>query len=1456
MGDFEEVERLQAGIRRWLLRSARSGRHELRDLGASAVLPLLCAAAFGPVLADAGDMAAPAAPRLGVLSSLGADELAFVLDEAAGRVSSAQISAENQSRSPQQDLNRHLEREISRSVGEALAAAGQRADVLRSDIAMVMREIDAGGTVFRAAIEAGDEDLEREVLAAFEALSAEYGDMAFMLADLARAAGEIQDSLGGQSSELRAAGEQVRRQAADVRMVREELTAIEQRTRQWLPEPADPGPRWTGGCPYRGLLPYDQAHEAVFCGRERLTAELAGKLAGTGIVMVTGASGAGKTSLLQAGLVPALARGVQVPGSSSWPVVSLTATARPLTDLAAGLASLSGGDPAAIRQMLADAPGEAHLQIREVMLQAADRARERGQPATAGDGSRLVLIIDQFEQVFSADGPDGTRERAAFINAVCAAATRPAGLLGEPPARVVIAVRGDHWDRCGAYPQLVRAMEYDQLVVGPMPEASLRRAITGPAEASGLRAYSALVDAIVADVHASEAGPGRAALPLLSQALMLTWEKREGSRLTSEGYDQAGRVARAVEVSAEAVYTGLPENRQAMARDLLRRMTAVGHDGKPARRPVTRAELRSGRPENQWAEASAVLDAFAGSRLLVLDAGTAEIANDVLLQAWPRLRDWLEEDQASLVLYSQLAEDTVRWRQNGKDSSRLYRGVQLAAAREAARVWAADPGRYPALTPAEAAFLRASGQAATRGRWGRRTLAGALVLLLVAALAGAGLAVRSARNSASQQRTDSLSGRLAAQSTALEAADPVTASLLAGAAWRIAPTAQARYSLLQSLAQPVRGILAAQSGTVTAMAYSPGGQTLAAGYQDGAIRLWDTASHRLISTATWGRAALALAFTGGGKTLEVAGPASVGVWDLASRTMITAQPLGGIVSSRSVAFSPDGSTLATGDSDGNVRLWDVATQQEIGAPMSSGLRPVEAVAFSPGGKTLAAASSDGTAQLWDVTTQQETGTTIPASSVAIGALAFSPDGKSLATGDDDGNVRLWDVATQSQVGSTMATGAQVAALSFSAGGTTLATAESNGDTELWSFATQQQTGAALAAPGGGSVSALAFSPGAPGTSAPATGAPGPGVLATGGGNGTIELWDPAGFHQSSAPTATGTPESPAAGGPAAAVLSQPGDVLAVSNSRGTVRLWDALTGRPAGQPIASHHAVTGLALSRDGKVLAVAGHGLQLWSTATGQRIGDPLPPADAAGPVAVSPDGTLVAAIGTDGKARLWDVATQRETGTAVSAGPGAGLGAVAFSPDGKTLATVGANGTAVLWSVATRRRIGTPMTWGGQAGGSRGPIAAAFSPDGTMLATAGGDGSIRLWDVATQQEAGTPMPASPGPGYALAFSPGGTMLATADSDGSARLWDVATQQEVGTPMTAGSGPVYALAFSRDGATLATADGDGSARRWDVAFPGGLLGAACAIAEQSLTREQWADYAGTQPFQQVCPAS
>ena len=1233
MGDFEEVERLQAGIREWLLRTSRNGRHELRDIQAPAVLPLLCAAAFGSALATSGDLAAASAvARIGVLSSVDAAALGDVLCGALEHARSAHSSA---------DPSRYdIQREISLSLREILASADGEADGaarVRSDIAMVLREIDAGGTVFRAAIESGSEELQREALAAVEAVSAEFGELAFLLGDLARAAGEVQDGLRGQGTELRTSSEQVGRQSADVRLIREELAVIERRTTGWLPGvDGHQTPPWIGGCPYRGLLPYDRAHETVFYGRERLTAELAGLLAETGMVMVTGASGAGKTSLLQAGLVPALARGVQVPGSSSWPVVSMTPTARPLTELAARLAELDGRDPASIRSGLAETPGNADLLISELARAVAGRERDGGQDqAVPGEAGRLVLIIDQFEQVFADASEEGRCERAAFIDAVCAAANSPTGPRGESPALVVLAVRGDYWDRCAGYPQLAPVMEHSQLVVGPMTDAALRRVITGPAEASGLSLEPGLADVILADLRTAGGEQNAGILPLLSEALVLTWEKRDDGQLTRRGYegeDRRAGVARAIEVSAEATYGQLNQTQQALARGLFRAMTAPDADLRIARQTVTRGDLLAGFPAGERPEVDTVLEAFARGRLVVLDGGRAEIAHDVVLQAWPRLRGWLAEDQTSVILYGQLAQDAARWNGSGKDPALLYRGVQLAATGQAKRVWEADPGRFPALSAGEAEFLRVSDWAMARSRWRRRALAGAVVLALVAGLVIAVVAGQNARTTAGQQNAAALSERLAAQSTALDAADPVTAALLAAAAWRIAPTAQARYSLLESIVQPVRGVLTAQSGVVTALAYSPGGGTVAAGYQDGTIRLWDVTSHRLISTASWGPVPLALAFTTGGTTLEVADSDSAGSWDLANGARVAVQPLAGESAGGSVAFSADGKTIASGGRDGIIRLFDAATRQEIGTPMSSDANPVDAVAFNPDGTVLASANTDGNVQLWNAATQQVTGPALTgAGSAQVNALAFSLDGTVLATGSQDGTARLWQVATGSQVGVTMATGYPVSGLTFGDGGTTLATAEGDGSTELWDIATQTQTGAALTVPGSASVSALAFGPVA-------------GTLATGASNGTIRLWSPTTFYQSSAPLIMDSQYlATAANGRASAVLSANGGVLATVGSRGTVRLWDVAARRPLGVQLHNQDAVTAVALSPNGGTVAVAADGVRFFTAATGVPVGSGLPASGgngSYGSMAFSPDGALLATVGADGTARVWNVA------------------------------------------------------------------------------------------------------------------------------------------------------------------------------------------------------------------------
>ena len=377
------------------------------------------------------------------------------------------------------------------------------------------------------------------------------------------------------------------------------------------------------GCPYRGLLPFGESDAEVFYGRERLAAELAAKLAARaasgGLVVVTGASGSGKSSLLRAGLLPILARGQQVPGSDRWPRIVMTPTKDPLTELAARLAAVGGPDALAVRDGLARHPDQAHLAIRSAVLAAAARRDE--EPPASGDGAaRLVLIVDQFEQVFTLN-PDlgGEATRQAFITALCSAAANPAGPGQEPPALVVIAVRGDFWDRCAAVPELVGALQDGQFVVGPMTESELRVAITGPAEAAGLRIDPALTDTILGDLRVAGGDRSAGVLPLLSQAMALTWEHREGDRLTSRGYAQAGGVSHAVQTGADRAYDALPAGQQALARDVLRSMTVASRDGGLARRPVTRDDLYTGLPGAARADIDAVLDAFAAERLAVLD---------------------------------------------------------------------------------------------------------------------------------------------------------------------------------------------------------------------------------------------------------------------------------------------------------------------------------------------------------------------------------------------------------------------------------------------------------------------------------------------------------------------------------------------------------------------------------------------------------------------------------------------------------------------------------------------------------------------------------------------------------------------------------------------------------------------------------------------------------------------
>ncbi len=358
-----------------------------------------------------------------------------------------------------------------------------------------------------------------------------------------------------------------------------------------------------------------------------------------------------------------------------------------------------------------------------------------GGPADACGPPRLVLVVDQFEELFTAggDADAGRGEREGFIAALHAAATVPAGPHKLPAALVVAVVRADFLGRLIAYPPLKAALDAGPFTVGPMSEAELRLAVTGPAAEAGLAVEPAVVEAVIAELReGARGGLGSGVLPLMSQAMAATWQYCEGSELTLRGYRRAGGVADAVNRSAQAAYEALTSRQKDAARLVFTQLTIVTPDGQFARRRCTRADLRSpGSP--MAADIDAVIDVFSAQRLLVLGKDSVEISHDVLLQAWKQLRDWLGDDQLDRALYSQVITDADTWESNSGDSSYLYQPGRLATIDAAATRWQDAPTRFPPLPATSQAFLGAAHHAARRGTRRRRN--GFAILALLTALA-------------------------------------------------------------------------------------------------------------------------------------------------------------------------------------------------------------------------------------------------------------------------------------------------------------------------------------------------------------------------------------------------------------------------------------------------------------------------------------------------------------------------------------------------------------------------------------------------------------------------------------------------------------------------------------------------------------------------------------------------
>jgi TIR domain len=528
-------------------------------------------------------------------------------------------------------------------------------------------------------------------------------------------------------------------------------------------------------CPYRGLLTFDEEHADFFFGRDSDVQRLIEKLKATRFLAVIGASGSGKSSVVRAGLIPALRRGA-LPESHVWAIRKLTPGAHPLTSLAAQLLRLYQQD--AMQKTLDQMTDDSRSLHLAVSLAMAER------PAT----ERVVWVIDQFEEVFTLCRDE--RERKQFFSNLLYAASIPDGRNV-----VLITMRADFYQKCAAHSDLSARIAAHQTLVSPMEQDGLRKAIEEPAWRVGLEFEQGLVATILEDL-ANQPG----ALPLLEHALLELWERRRGRMLTLEAYRESGGVDGAIAARADAIWESLGEGEQVIVRRIMLRLTQPGEGTEDTRRHAGMRELVTGTGEGDAVEG--VVRTLADARLLM--TGTDEqtgdevvdVSHEALIRGWPRLRRWIDEDRVGLRVHRRLTEAAQEWQRMNRDEGLLYRGARLAQTVE----W--RERNQDSVNELEQEFLNASialqsGEQLAAQRRRRRTVAGLTIALVLISLFGV-VAVRQYLRAA-HERDESRSRELAANALSQLPLDPELALLLSIEAASLSPTAQAEDALIQCL---------------------------------------------------------------------------------------------------------------------------------------------------------------------------------------------------------------------------------------------------------------------------------------------------------------------------------------------------------------------------------------------------------------------------------------------------------------------------------------------------------------------------------------------------------------------------------------------------------------------------------------------------------------------------------
>ena len=1198
--------------------------------------------------------------------------------------------------------------------------------------------------------------------------------------------------------------------------------------------------------PYKGLEPFAVKDFLYFFGREAMTARLLAAVDEQPLVALIGASGSGKSSVLQAGLAARLATPLRrfeeatesKRETKTWSIASLLPGPTPLLALADSLANCGYSAPQ--HSSLLDL-----LRHNEISLAGVAAALARSDmSASSGTAvQRLLFIVDQFEEVFTLC--HDVQARSSFLRFLLAApATDDLRLV-----TVVLGMRADFLGQALQHREFADALQEHTLLLGPMTRSELQRAIEEPARLQGAVLEPGLVDRILDDVGSE---PGR--LPLLQFALALLWLHQQDGWLTHSAYDAIGGLRGALTDYADEVYLHLSLPEQQAARRVFLALVEPGFDVLDIRHRATRAEIG----DTFWP----VVQRLADARLVVTNTDgegneTAELAHEALIREWQRLREWLDANREFRRWQQQMRIAVDHWRQNSEDESALLFGGRLAEAERWAGERPADISsglhQYIAASldlrerrrneerarqerelqqiqaAAAADRLRLEAEQASRRRLRRLTIGVAIATCLAC---GAALLAWRAQLRAEDNARIAHSRQVTAQAVSVMDSKPDLALLLSLEALRLDGSPESRTTLFRQLEIDPRlqRILYGVPSALRSLGIQGDDLALASNEQGGIVA-WDLASgqQRYVVDSSQAAAHVAEVSPIGDRFLTSNGPVAT-LWDSAEFKTVSllrqhTQDIGG------AAFTPDGQRLITIGKDGLVLLWDANDGKLLRQLIGDNRRQIYGPISNDGTVLLMGDSDAGedALDIWDTTTNRRSGMPLLGHTDSVHSFSVSPDGKMLATASFDGSARLWDTATGEPIGEPFIGHAgRVLFATFSPDGRTLATGATDAKVLLWDVPTHTQLGGPLV-----------------------------------GHSNWVRV----------------------------AEFSDDGKALATGDDNGHVLVWDL--GRK--QWLLGHtDRVRSVAVSPDQRTLVTSGFDKRLIVRDAGtlaQRQEITTPHEHAIISVAFSPDGQTFVSVDAGGSIVFWDTATWQPRNPIQQVSSETVLIDLAFSPDSATLATGAFDGIVRLWNVHTGEQLPDPI----QAYTTGWALSLAFDPTGKLLATGGGDGVIKLWDIATRKLKGSPLTGHSNRVTDLVFSADGSVLTSASSDSTIRYWNVADGSLRDVPLSSSSQPVWTVQPEpSDVEHVTSLSGDGALAWWNaagdtLAYPllhthleteemKGLadgsrfyLGStgplalavtpvlgdweqmACDIANRSLTEAEWHEYMNGIPYDPVC---